>query len=162
MTGKAGGADGRQSELTVQVDPSVADEERRRLYDQRTEQKPKGTEQDKTDRELQPAILDFVNAHNRNIGCRRRVLTLVYSNDKCSKSDNNIIACFAFSRSATDFDHKQCNEDQPSGCLRCAPTISVVCCDMCHPLAFEGLFTPKPRASRGLRKSTVKPYNSDR
>ena len=107
-------------------------------------------------------MFDLINAHSRNIGCRRRVLTLVYSNDKRSKSDNNTVVCFVFSRSATDFDHKQCNEDQPSGCLRCAPTISVVCCDMCHPLAFEGLFTPKPRASRGLRKSTVKPYNSDR
>lgn len=161
VTGETGGADGRVSELMVQVDPSVADEERRRLYDQRTEQKPKGTEQDKTDRELQPAILDFVNAHNRNIGCRRRVLTLVYSNDKRSKSDNNTIACFIFSRSATDFDHKDCDEDQPLGCSRCAPIPSIVCCDMCNPIAFEGLFGPKSRTTRGLRKSTVKPYDSD-
>ncbi|EPS93458.1 hypothetical protein FOMPIDRAFT_1090729, partial [Fomitopsis schrenkii] len=103
----------------------------------------------------------LINADIRNIGCRRRVLTLVYSNDKHSKPDMNIITHIVFSRSATDFDHKDCDQDQPLGCARCAPVAPMVCCDICHPLAFEDVFTPKPsRTTRGLRKSTVKPYDS--
>lgn len=72
------------------------------------------------------------------------------------------MAHLVFSRSATGFDHKDCDDNQPTGCSRCAPMTSIACCDICHPLAFEGLFAPKPRTTRGLRKSTVKPYDPDR
>ncbi|KAH9911457.1 P-loop containing nucleoside triphosphate hydrolase protein [Fomitopsis serialis] len=96
---------------------------------------------DKGERTPQPAILDFINADVRNIGCRRRVMTLVYSNDKHT------------------FDHRECDDNLPSGCSRCAPMTSIVCCDLCDPTAFAELTISGTRSTRALRKSTIKKYN---
>ncbi|KAH9839264.1 P-loop containing nucleoside triphosphate hydrolase protein [Rhodofomes roseus] len=112
---------------------AVADEERRSIYNEREEGRVGGAIARRKDRQPpQAAILDLINADVRDIGCRRRPVTLVYSNDK---------------------------RDSPTGCLRCAPTTSIVCCDLCHPIAFEGLAVSGARPTRGLRKSTIKRYD---
>ncbi|KAH9833827.1 P-loop containing nucleoside triphosphate hydrolase protein [Rhodofomes roseus] len=100
--------------------------------------KPAGKEE----RTPHAAILDLLNADSRKIGCRRWPITLVYSNDKRS------------------WDHLECDPSSPSGCQRCAPSVSLVCCDLCHPLAFEELATTFTRPMKGTRKSTIKPYDS--
>ena len=37
---------------------------------------------------------------------------------------------------ATD-DYKHCDPENPSGCTRCAPKTSTICCDLCHPSFFK-------------------------
>ncbi|TFY54480.1 hypothetical protein EVJ58_g8840 [Rhodofomes roseus] len=121
---------------------AVADEERRSIYNEREEGRVGGAIARRKDRQPpQAAILDLINAGVWDIGCQRRPVTLVYSNDKRA------------------FDHLECDEDSPTGCLRCAPTTSIVCCDLCHPIAFEGLAVSGARPTRGLRKSTIKRYD---
>ena len=59
------------------------DERRRETYNQREKAPTTKANQERT---LQPAVLDLINAGSRGLGCRRKLLTLVYSNDKRSAS----------------------------------------------------------------------------
>ena len=58
-----------------------------------------------------------------------------------------------------DSDHLDC--DPPVGCTRCAPKISTVCCDLCHPDAFTYLAPlPKEPKEQGMKKSPIKKYDA--
>ncbi|TFY58991.1 hypothetical protein EVJ58_g6058, partial [Rhodofomes roseus] len=119
---------------------SIDVEELRATYDQRRQTSLTSKAAGKEDRTPHAAILDLVNAEHRKIGCRWWPITLVYSNDKR--------------------DHKECDTSSPSGCHRCAPATSLICCDLCHPLAFEEMAVSSTKPMKGQRKSNVKPYDS--
>ena len=53
----------------------------------------------------------------------------------------------------------QCNDTSPHGCARCSPKPVLVCCDLCHPAAFEGLHISPRNVLKQIRKSHIKTYN---
>jgi hypothetical protein len=60
--------------------------------------------------------------------------------------------------SATN-DHLRCDDSTPDGCPRCKPKVHDICCDLCHPAAFEKFKAPivlKP--AKQPSKSHIKPY----
>ncbi|KDQ57303.1 hypothetical protein JAAARDRAFT_107435, partial [Jaapia argillacea MUCL 33604] len=59
------------------------------------------------------------------------------------------------------FDHLECDTSSPAGCQRCAPKTPTICCDLCKPDAFTHLKTTTSiSASKTMRKSHIKPYNT--
>ncbi|EPS94524.1 hypothetical protein FOMPIDRAFT_1055021 [Fomitopsis schrenkii] len=115
-----------------------ANERRREVYNQRI--KVESTKS-KQERILQPAVLDLINAASRGLGCRRQSITLVYSNDKRAS------------------DHMECDKLSPHGCARCSPKPMPVCCDLCHPAAFEALRVSARNTAKQTRKSNIKVYD---
>ncbi len=78
----AGEAEGSQEDRAA-----LMEEERRELYNKRP---PKAaaaalTARVASRREISPVLDDFINAKRRGFGCRRKVVTLYYSNDKRGK-----------------------------------------------------------------------------
>ncbi|KAL6300824.1 hypothetical protein BKA93DRAFT_712309, partial [Sparassis latifolia] len=85
----------------------------------------------------------LINAETRGIGCRRKVITLVYSNDKRIS------------------DHLGCDRNSVQGCSHCALKLPAVCCDLCCSAAFEHLASvPTMQASKTTKKSNIKPYDA--
>jgi hypothetical protein len=58
---------------------------------------------------------------------------------------------------ATD-DYKLCNTELPSGCGRCTPRTSHICCDLCHPNFFRKYLPDFEKQSRSAVKSNVKSF----
>ena len=56
----------------------------------------------------------------------------------------------------------QCDESSHRGCSRCSPKPTPVCCDLCHPAAFEGLRISPRNAIKQIRKSHIKAYDPGR
>ncbi|KIJ96062.1 hypothetical protein K443DRAFT_10882 [Laccaria amethystina LaAM-08-1] len=91
--------------------------------------------------EVGSAMDDFINAHV-DLGCRRVVPMLVFGNDQRPTND-----------------HLRCDDSTPGGCLRCKPKVHDICCDLCHPAAFEKFKAPLlPKPAKQPSKSHVKPY----
>ncbi|KAF7296797.1 ATP-dependent DNA helicase RecQ [Mycena indigotica] len=88
---------------------------------------------------LGSAIDDFINAGTRGLGCRREPVLLYFQHPHMQPPL-----------------HLQCNPSSPTGCLRCAPQPSLLCCDVCLPEGFGNLAPiDMPRIVK-MAKTTVK------
>lgn len=58
--------------------------------------------------------------------------------------------------------HHYCDPSNPSGCTRCAPHPSLLCCDICNSAHFAELFiSPTPvKPTRAPNRSSVKAYGT--
>ncbi|KAK7687654.1 hypothetical protein QCA50_008869 [Cerrena zonata] len=93
-------------------------------------------------------IDDLINAGTREgLGCRRKVIEIYFENDKI----------------AGNTDHLLCDTSVSTGCLRCSPKPTTVCCDLCTPNAFIHLFPSSDTItkSRTAQKSRIPPYTMD-
>jgi len=60
--------------------------------------------------------------------------------------------------SATN-NHLRCDDSTPEGCLHCKPKVHDICCDLCHPAAFEKFKAPTlPKLAKQPSKSHIKCY----
>ncbi|KZT63806.1 hypothetical protein DAEQUDRAFT_770277 [Daedalea quercina L-15889] len=131
---------GAESEQLVSVEEArVVDiDERRATYNKHASPGTKVTTSQR-EKVLHPAVDDFINAMDRGFKCRQKPIALAYSNDE------------------RDWDDIDC--DPPTGCTRCAPKVSIICCDLCHPDAFEYLKPlPKVTKEKAMKKSTIKKH----
>ncbi|KAG2093560.1 hypothetical protein BD769DRAFT_1370648 [Suillus cothurnatus] len=83
----------------------------------------------------------LINAHLQNtILCRRRVFRVHFDNSSAGENNFIIKLCildrFTYSL-LTDPDHLAYDPSCLEGCLRCAPTLPEICCDIHHPNAFS-------------------------
>ncbi|KAF5381314.1 hypothetical protein D9615_008286 [Tricholomella constricta] len=89
--------------------------------------------------EVGSAMDDFVNKPEY-ITCRRTVPQLYFQNDVTQTDD-----------------HLNCDETTEAGCARCAPKVSAICCDLCHPSYFEQFTVTLETLPRAPSKSSIKP-----
>ncbi|KAI0687266.1 P-loop containing nucleoside triphosphate hydrolase protein [Earliella scabrosa] len=119
-------------------------EERRSEYDKRLAAGSVARGGGRKKKEIPLVLKDLINAQRRGFGCRRKVISLYYSNDK------------------RGFNHKECNPDSPTGCARCSPRPLLVCCDLCEPVPFSDLFGGLSKATRKQKKSHIPPHDMTR
>ncbi|KAF7981237.1 hypothetical protein HWV62_34599 [Athelia sp. TMB] len=107
-----------------------------------------GAGDDRPELDVYGPIDDFINAKTRSeIGCRHVPVKLYLD------GPTRIEAV-----------HLQCDTSKPSGCTRCAPHSSDLCCDICNPEHFQSLFiSPTPiKSTRVPNRSSVKTYSATR
>ncbi|CDO77881.1 hypothetical protein BN946_scf184690.g2 [Trametes cinnabarina] len=134
-----------QSDVGTELASTGLDEERRTQYNESAHKTPSSARAGRKENKVVELPLDdLVNADRRGFGCRRKPLLLYYSNDHRS------------------FDHQACDPTTPSGCSRCSPKTTIICCDLCDPTAFEHILSPatSSAAARKMKKSSIKPYDS--
>ncbi|KAG6808474.1 hypothetical protein H0H92_004013 [Tricholoma furcatifolium] len=133
----------------IDSDAMVAEEEERRAHYLKVlpdlEQnmswvQPKGKSQAKL--EVGSVMDDYINAPGC-IKCRRTIPRLYFGNDKTPTND-----------------HLLCDPSQPTGCTRCAPRATTICCDLCHPSFFKQFTVTAESQTRAPSKSHIKRCDS--
>ncbi|EPQ49751.1 hypothetical protein GLOTRDRAFT_134655 [Gloeophyllum trabeum ATCC 11539] len=129
---------------TIVADDAVAAakalaDERRAVYNRGREPDDKSKAR-KPQRQLPPAIDDLINAGSRGFNCRRKPITLSFSNDE------------------RVWDHMDCDDRSSAGCARCAPKPNDVCCDLCSPDTVSKFSSEHPPAKKAMKKASIKPY----
>ena len=152
-------------EKTSQTAISVEDlkEERRLLYN-------KGAVVDKAGaskkgkgkgRELEAAMDDYINAQHLGFDCRRIVPILYFRNDKTRKCSRVHLTFPSLTKynPATDY-FTLCDTTKETGCDRCRPHVSAICCDFCHPEEFAKYHISVPEKSQKMAsKSHIKAFD---
>lgn len=95
--------------------------------------------------ELYSPLDDFINARTREeLHCRRVPVKLYFDGLTPPMVDH----------------HLECDKSLSTGCTRCVPHKSLLCCDICNPEHFNPLFTnpPPPKQTRALNRTCVKWY----
>jgi len=83
---------------------------------------------------------------------------LVFGNDQRRMVLLAKYICLLMPSPATN-DHLRCDDSTPDSCLRCKPKVHDICCDLCHPAAFEKFKAPiLPKPTKQPLKSHIKPY----
>jgi hypothetical protein len=89
---------------------------------------------------LDAAMDDFVNAQHRGMQCRRAVPQAYFGNKERARSESHVTpGCSLLTCRVTDSDHSLCDESLLTGCARCGPGSTTICCDVCTPAAFAFL-----------------------
>ncbi|KAJ3715337.1 P-loop containing nucleoside triphosphate hydrolase protein [Lentinula raphanica] len=89
--------------------------------------------------ELGTPLDDMVNASSRSITCYREPVNLYFCNDSADKTL-----------------HLECFPSSPSGCERCRPKDSRLCCIGCNPNSFSQVaLVELPTAPAKLNKSSI-------
>lgn len=64
-----------------------------------------------------------------------------------------------FKMSVATNDYILCDESLPEGCNHCRPQITDICCDLCHPDAFQKFYVQiGEKVSKAVGKSQIKAY----
>ena len=156
--GMSGGREIAGSSLQMaEMGEEVSEKELRDLTKPKPEGKGKGKGMRRGRRDLDPAMDCLINAHLcPTFHCRRKVFNIHFDD---TSSGEFIITCLLLvhftSHSPTGVDHRASVCD-PSGCQRCAPIPSSLCCDIHHPdyLTLDAIATvPRPRVPARSRRT---------